>query len=204
VPLDTYAGLKTAIAAWAIRTGDAQFEAQVPDFITLAEKRFNRTLRVGGMEKTATLTPDGTGAIALPADYLEYRSVSSGVYGYDALEMVEPDFEVGRYEGGGVGQRFSISGNVLQTYPSASGGITITYFAKVPALSDAAPTNWLLDKAPDLYLYGSLLEAAPYMEEDNRAQLWKTYYDTAMADLASADVGARYASGRARVRGWRP
>lgn len=202
--LDTYAGLKTAIAAWAIRTGDVQFEAQVPDFITLAEKRFNRTLRVGGMEKVATLTPDGTGAVILPADYLEYRSVSPGVAGYGEMEMVDPGAEIGGYEGGGVGQRFSISGNVLQTYPSANGGITISYFAKVPALSDAAPTNWLLDKAPDLYLYGSLLEAAPYMEEDNRAQLWKTYYDTAMMDLKSDDVSARYASGRARVRGWRP
>lgn len=202
--LDTYAGLKAAVASWAIRTGDAQFEAQVPDFITLAEKRFNRSLRVGGMEKTVTLTPDGLGAVVLPADYLEYRSVSPGVAGYGEMEMVDPGSQVGDYRNGGVARRFSISGNVLQTYPLAGNGVILTYFAKVPPLSDASPTNWLLDKAPDLYLYGSLLEAAPYMEEDNRAQLWKTYYDTAMMDLKSDDVSARYATGKIHVQGCRP
>jgi len=202
--LDTYANLQASIVRWAMRSGDTEFTAQVPDFISLCEKRFNRTLRVGGMEKTASLVPNGSGVITLPADYLEYRSLSAGIYGYDALEMVAPDFEVGRYEGGGVGRRFSISGNLLQTYPAANGPIALTYFAKVPALSDANPTNWLLASAPDLYLYGSLLEAAPYMEEDARASVWKTYYDTAMADLEASDVSARYANGRVRVLGCRP
>jgi hypothetical protein len=201
---DTYPTLQAFIVRTAMRSGDTEFAADVPNFIILCEKRINRTLRIGGMEKTATLTADSSGVITLPDDYLEYRSLSSGVFGYDALDMVDPDAEVGRYNYGGIGQKFSISGNLLQTYPAANGGITLTYFAKVPALSDAAPTNWLLTKAPELYLYGSLLEAAPYMEDDARAAVWKTYYDTAFADLEAEDIGARYASGRVRVRGWRP
>ena len=204
MPFDSYAGLQTSISAWAMRTGDTQFEAQTPDFIALCEKRINRSLRVGAMEKTVTLSPDGTGAVTLPVDYLEFRSVQPTTAGYEAMTLVAPDFEVGMYEGGGVPQRFSIAGSTLQTYPSANGAVRVIYFAKIPALSVANPTNWLLDAAPDLYLYGSLLEAAPYMEEDARAQVWKTYYDTAMADLKANDVSARYATGRARVRGPTP
>lgn len=201
---DTFPKLQAYIIRTAIRTGDAEFAADVPNFISDAEARFNRTLRIAGMEKTVALTPDGLGAIALPEDYLEYRFVNPGVAGYGEMEMVDPGSQVGDYRTGGVGRRFSISGNVLQTYPAAGNGVILTYFAKVPPLSDANPTNWLLSKAPDLYRYGALLEAAPYMEEDNRAQLWKTFYDTAFADLTSADTSARYASGRVRVQGFRP
>lgn len=191
MPLDTYSGLKTAISAWAMRTGDVQFEAQVPDFITLCERRINRTLRIAGMERlTEVALVDGVAS--LPDDYLEWRLFRSQSYPFGEIEFSTP----------------GASADVSQAIGSSFGGsvdaVTLLYYAKVPPLSDAAPTNWLLEKAPDLYLYGSLLEAAPYMEEDNRAALWKTYYDTAISDLKSDDMGARYASGRVRVQGWRP
>lgn len=204
MPLDTFSGIQAHIVSTAMRTGDTEFTAAVLNFITLFETRVNRSLRVGAMEKTAVLTPNASGAITLPADYLEFRSVQPTTAGYGPMELVAPDFQVGRYDGSGVPQRFSIAGSTLQTYPNANGAVRVVYFAKIPPLSDAAPTNWLLAAAPDLYLYGSLLEAAPYMEEDARAQVWKTYYDTAMADLKASDVSARYANGRARVRGATP
>jgi hypothetical protein len=201
---DTYPALQAYIVRTAIRTGDPEFTAEVPNFISDAEVRFNRTLRIAGMEKTVTLSPDAFGAVILPDDYLEYRSVNPGVSGYGEMEMVDPGSQVGDYQGGGVGRRFSISGNVLQTYPAAGNGVILTYFARVPALSDANPTNWLLTLAPDLYRYGALLEAAPYMEEDARAATWKQYYDAAFNDLTSADTRARYATGRIRVYGDTP
>ncbi len=37
--LSTYSDLVAAIPKWAMRTADTEFEAQVPDFITLAEDR---------------------------------------------------------------------------------------------------------------------------------------------------------------------
>ncbi len=46
------------------------------------------------------------------------------------------------------------------------------YRKVVPALSDANTSNWLLACAPDAYLYGALLESAPYIKDDERIAVW--------------------------------
>ena len=76
---------------------------------------------------------------------------------------------------------------------------TLIYYAKIPALSDANPTNWLLTRYPDAYLYACLLEAMPYNEEDARMQTWATAYATAIDKIQRDDKGARYTQGTIRV-----
>jgi hypothetical protein len=51
--LSTYTDLQASVVLWALRTGDSEFTAQVPDFITLAEKRMNRRLRLAEMESSS-------------------------------------------------------------------------------------------------------------------------------------------------------
>ena len=63
------------------------------------------------------------------------------------------------------------------------------YRANIPALSESNTTNWLLTLAPDLYLYGVLLESAPYMKEDERISTWGSGFSTALNDLNN--LGAR-------------
>ena len=58
--------------------------------------------------------------------------------------------------------------------PTADVDLLLTYYAKIPALSDTITTNWLLTKSPDLYLYSALLEATPYLKNDERLQVWAT------------------------------
>jgi hypothetical protein len=45
----------------------------------------------------------------------------------------------------------------------------------------------LLTAAPDVYLYGALLQAAPYLKDDARISTWATLYTSAMEDLQVAD-----------------
>ena len=61
------------------------------------------------------------------------------------------------------------------------------FYAKVPSLSSTRPTNWILLNAPDIYLYGSLLEAEAFLQNDPRIQLWKQGFDQAVADLQLQD-----------------
>ena len=56
--------------------------------------------------------------------------------------------------------------------PVTSTDVILTYYQKIPSLSDRQPSNWLYAKAPDLYLYSALLEAAPYLRDDDRMQMW--------------------------------
>ena len=192
--LDSYPDLLTAIANYAFRSGDSDFTATFPTFITLLESRVNRRLRLREQETAATLTLTD-GAASLPADYLEFREVRSNGNPVRVLEAVSTGFgtENNPYGDAGASWYFSVSGNTLKTYPSSNSSLTLLYYAKVPALSASAPSNWLLAKAPEVYLYGALLEAQPFMMDDARMAVWGTMFEDAMQALIDADTGAKYA-----------
>jgi hypothetical protein len=202
--LDNYTDLKSAVADWLDRE---DLTARVPDFVLMAESMINRDLRVADMEKTATayLTD---GAVALPADFNEPRRILSNATGaYQiALEPLSPTEAGNLYPSSqsGVPVHYTISGNTLATYPGGgTSQVTMIYYAKLPTLL-AYGTNWLLTKAPDIYLYGSLLHSGPYLGDDGRATTWAQLYQAALEKLQAADQRSRYASSVCRVPGVNP
>jgi hypothetical protein len=72
--------------------------------------------------------------------------------------------------------------------------IGLTYYGKIKALSNTQTTNDLLDLAPDLYLFGSLMATSHYLKEDNRLSLWKSLYDEAVAEQRIAEDRAEHGS----------
>jgi hypothetical protein len=76
----------------------------------------------------------------------------------------------------------------------------LTYYAKIPALTVSNTSNLLLVEAPDLYLYGSLLQEAPYLQDDQRITVWGALYDRAMSDLKVSDERSRMATSALRMR----
>jgi hypothetical protein len=71
--------------------------------------------------------------------------------------------------------------------PDSNYATELTYYAKLSKLSNSVATNFILESSPDAYLYGSLLQAAPYLQDDNRIQVWATLYERALNDLQVAD-----------------
>jgi len=59
----------------------------------------------------------------------------------------------------------------------------LVYYARIPALSDSNTSNWLLDYSPDIYLYGALMQSAPYLQNDERITIWSSLYLKAIDDL---------------------
>jgi hypothetical protein len=51
-------------------------------------------------------------------------------------------------------------------------------FKDVTSLSDSVTTNWMLTANPDVYLYGALLEAQPYLQDDARIASWAQIFET--------------------------
>lgn len=201
--LETYSELQAAIILWALRSGDDSFEEAVPIFIKQAHKRIGRALRISDMETRVTGTLNHNGEIALPADYLGMRSViGSGV----PLTLLDPDFAEATYASrAGSPSGYTITGMTLKTYPvAAEADLEMVYYAAPEELSDDAPTNWLLTKAPDLYLYGALIDAAVFMMEDQRALTWGTLFEKALKDTVDADKMARWSRISARVKGYMP
>ena len=63
------------------------------------------------------------------------------------------------------------------------------------ALTDLAPTNWLLTKHPDVYLYGALLESAPYTKEDERINVWGAGLTTVIDGLNNLGMTSTFNAG---------
>ena len=57
---------------------------------------------------------------------------------------------------------------------------------RIVPLSAGTDTNWLLTNYPDIYLYGSLIESAPYLRDDQRIGLWQSEYDRRADELAGS------------------
>jgi len=143
--------------------------AYYPDFVLFSESRFNRLLRTRDMVNTDTQSLSND-AVALPSDYLEWFSVSYvGTTTYD-LRYAEPDSEEWRfrYRPNSGPSMFTILAGNLQIRPSGSGDVTLYYYQTVPPLV-SNNTNWLLTRAPDLYVYTALAEAHVWNMDENRA-----------------------------------
>jgi len=99
------------------------------------------------------------------------------------------DQELTKFTASGRPKFFGVVGSELRFVPTPDSNYTaeIVYFANLNKLSGSVSTNFVLTSSPDIYLYGSLLQAAPYLQDDARIQTWATLYERALNDLQTAD-----------------
>ena len=183
--LDTFSALKASIAGWLNRS---DLTTVIPDFITLAEARFNREIRSPEMETRATAPAAGE-YVALPTGFLGMRSICLDGSPDTPLDYFAPQhLKTIRAEGtAGSPRAYTIVDDqiLLVPAPSASPSVEMVYFARLPALSDANATNWLLTDHPDLYLAASLAAAEAYVWNDERLPMWR---DTASAIIETINL----------------
>jgi len=151
------------------------------------------------MIKRANATLD-TQYFAFPADFLQAKEFQLNTNPITYLQYVtqnQGDYgSATNYVAAGKPQFYTIIGTQIQVIPTPDTGYTgeLTYYGKIPALSDSNTSNWLLAYAPDLYLYGALLEATPYLKDDERLAVWSTLYTNSIGDIEVADQRASVAS----------
>jgi len=192
--ITTFSELKTAVQNWLHRS-DTNLTNRIPEFIALCEAKFNRTLRLTTMETRVSATLDERYE-DLPSDFLEMRTIEITGDSGGQLEYMTPGDLRNRYRASGTGvpKYFTIIGTTIEFAPAPAGSYTMemVYYKAIPALSDSNTTNWMLTNNPDAYLYGSLLEAAPFMKKPEEVPLWATMYKGVMKDIADADERGNY------------
>lgn len=147
-----------------------------PQFVALAESRFNAGLRAREMETAAPVAGTVAAPVTsapLPASFLEWIDVEWAGSGRTARPtFVEPDSPEARFmhRPGGDPQFFTVLAGQVRVVPAKPGTILLTYYAQIPALTAAAPVNWLISKAPDAYLYAVLGEAYLYQKAPDLSQ----------------------------------
>lgn len=172
--ITTYAELQQTIADWLNR---ADLDQQIPDFIKLAESTLNDVMRTSFMVTNSTLTVTA-GRATLPSDALEmvYAQVASAED--EPLEQVTPQqllmLRRARTRAAGNPKFFAVIGREMLVTPTpVTGSVDVDYYQKIPALSDSNTSNWLLEEAPHVYLYTSLLHATPFLMDDVRYQVFQ-------------------------------
>jgi hypothetical protein len=199
--ITTYAELQTSIADFLNRD---DLTSAIPTFIDLAEAQMQREIRHYKMMQRST-APIDTRYSALPSGWLEtvrFHIVGDQSYRLeltsmdDMLQLREKDSATGRPT------HYAHIGSSLEVYPTPDESYTaeLLYYEKLPALSDSNTSNWLLEQAPDAYLYGALLQSAPYLRDDGRAQVWTSFYAGAVASVNNESDRARFGGSGLRMR----
>jgi hypothetical protein len=144
------------------------------------------------MDATVTLsTVANNSLVTTPTDILE--SVRMTVLGSPniALNYLGPEALTKQFNSSITGQpvAYTVLGNSFQfgPVPDTVYSIEYIYRQKIPALSGSNTTNWLLTKWPYVYLYAALVEAAPYLGQDQRLAMWESKYQDLVANINSID-----------------
>tara|TARA_R110002020_G_scaffold319461_2_gene535362 strand:+ start:441 stop:1067 length:627 start_codon:yes stop_codon:yes gene_type:complete len=192
--ISTYAELKTTIASWLDRE---DLTDVIPDFIALTESRHRRDFKIRRMETRVTAnTIADTEYYSLPDNYVSMRNIQLNTDPKTSLEYLTPEI-MDRVKGGsstGKPKAYSIIGNNFQLRPIPDGvyEIEMLYYKYFTPLSDSNTTNDMLTYHPDIYLYGALVEAEPYLQNDKRLQTWASLYDRAKKDLIDTNERDRH------------
>ena len=192
--LSTYSDLQTSIANYLARS---DLTSIIPDFITLAENRLRRELRVRQMLKSVTTsTVSGDATVEVPSDFLEIRDFVVMTNPIQPLSYSSPSSLSNdpRTSEVGVPKSYTILANDFQVSPPPDGVYTVKllYYSAPAYLSSSNTSNTFLTTAPDALLYASLIEAEPYLYNDARINTWGTMYDRAIASLTKSDEEGQY------------
>lgn len=192
--ITNYSDLKTQVANYLGRT---DLTSQIPTFISFAELRLSRDLRIRQMLKTATATMTaGDSTVGLPSDFLQMRDLFVDGNPRIAISYITPSTFTrdARATESGKPVFYTMRGSEFEfaPIPDAAYTLQMLYYAKPTALSNTNTSNAFLANCPDALLYGSLLEAEPYLMNDARTELWTNLYRAAINNLNNADDQAEY------------
>lgn len=192
--LATYSDLKTSVANYL---GRSDLTSQIPDFITLAELRLSRDIRTRRMLKTATATMTVNDAtVGLPNDFIGIRDVYIQGNPRTVVTYLSPSAfsSNARADDFGLPVFYTMRGNEFEFAPKPDSAYTLQmlYYFKPTSLSDTNTSNEFLANYPDAMLYGSLIEAEPYLMNDARVQTWANLYNQAINRVNAADDESEY------------
>jgi len=178
---------------------DPTFIAQLPSLINFAERRIAQELKIEGFINVVTgnftigepvlSKPDrwrdtvswaiGTGTGYNTRQQLYTRAYEYlGSYWPDRTATDTPEFYAD----------YDSTHWLVAPTPDVAYPFEILYYELPQLLSDSVQTNWITEYAPQLLLYATLLEAAPFLKNDERISIWQAMYDRSAATLNGEDI----------------
>jgi hypothetical protein len=165
---------------------------QLPRLVTRGERRIARELKVQGFIRAVTTTLQvGVATYRKPDRWrdtvsmtLDGNPIFTRAYEYmrnywpNEAETGTPQFYAD----------YDYQHWLLAPTPSAASTLEILYYEQPTPLGEDFQTNWLTEYAPDVLLYAALLEATPFLKNDERINTWQTMYDRSAQALNGEDL----------------
>lgn len=184
--ISSYEELKTAIEAWL---DNDDLTDQIDDFIALAEARHKREVFIRQMLKRVPIGIVNR-YVELPKDYIKAKKLRILETPIIRLTEVNDDhMDAIRREGSGIPSRFTVTHEIeFDVTPQKAYNGEIVYYKELKPLGSGTASNALLLRAPDIYLYSSLVASAPFLQDDERINTWNDLYKTARNDINRLDA----------------
>lgn len=190
----TYDSLVADISSYLERTDTATLE-KIPQFIMLAEQVIAADLKILGTitVQTSAMTT-GSNVIDKPARWHKTVSMNVTVNGkrqpvllrkYEYIRSYWPDpaqTDVPLYY-----CDYDYTHWLVGPTPDANYNFEVLYYERVQPLDSSNQTNWFTIYAPQALLYGTLLQAMPFLKNDDRIPMWQAQYDLIMSTLKNED-----------------
>ena len=183
--ITNYGELKSAAAEWLDRS---DLTSRIPEFVELAEARFDRVIRTPDMvTKDESCTVDS-----------QYETVPTGFLGVErfllnsspkvAMEYMSPARLSARRERRTATGRpgyYTVSGGNFEFFPNPDQAYTaaLLYYKRLTQLSADGVSNWLLTANPDTYLFATLVEGNTYLKDPESTALWEARLQATLTEL---------------------
>jgi hypothetical protein len=190
----TYDSLTSTVEQYLERR-DASVVERIPTFIMLCEFEVAQQIKtLGQLQVAETTMVIGEPVIAKPARWRKTVSMTlikdgkrQPVYlrKYEYLKAYAPNVSATStplYYGD-----YDYEHWLVAPTPDLAYQTEILFYERIQPLSSTNQTNWLTQNAPNAMLYGTLLQAMPYLKNDNRTS-FQQKFDQAMAALKAEDV----------------
>jgi hypothetical protein len=190
----TYDSLVENIQSYLERNDTATID-KIPLFIMLAEQVIASRIKfLGNLTVNTSNMVIGTAVIAKPARWHKTVSMNITVAGvrepvllrkYEYLRNYSPDptaTGIPKYYAD-----YDYTNWLVAPTPAVAYAFEVLYYERVQPLDSSNQTNWFTIYAPQALLYGSLLQAMPFLKNDERLPMWQAQYDAIMVTLAEED-----------------
>jgi hypothetical protein len=202
-----YGELKTAIFNWVDHDNS---DSVVDTWVELARAKINRRLRTRHMTCVAPATGDGVKIdFDLPSNWAGARQVSvdskpAEYFTPERFEMYQHIHNVTNNDF--VPTVFTIRANKIRFFPppgipsDGNPNIVMAFYGTLLQLVNDDDIDWLLLNYPDVWLYGSLVEAFSYVLDEERSSFYQTKFTIALDEVKAADSYDRWSGGALAIK----
>ena len=191
----TYNSLFNDISSYLERTDTATLD-KIPTFIMLAEQVLASEIKfLGNLTVNQSTMVSGDPVITKPARWRKTVSINVTAGGerrpvflrtYEFLRQYWPDEsqeDVPKYYAD-----YDYTHWLVAPTPADPYNFEVLYYEEVQPLDAANQTNWFTQYAPQAMLYGSLLQAMPFLKNDERMPMWQAQYDKIVTQLKTENI----------------